>query len=508
MYHSPAINPPTLEELKSVAAKQHLNIDDEDLKAYRADVIAFLKVYDRLKALQAPGLPVKYPSCPGYAPAQKDNPYNAWSRITETKGAVTGKLAGRTVAVKENVAIAGVPMTVSSQFMSGCISPYHATVVSRLLEAGAFIRGKATSENMCYSGSSFSSFPAPVPNPHDRERSAGGSSSGSAVLIASGEVDLAIGTDTGGSIRLPACWSGIVGFKPTFGLVPQTGVFPFERSLDHVGPMTRTVKDCALMLEVIAGYDGGLDPTQPENVTVPEYSQLLTGKISGIRIALIKEGFDGSEPDVAETVRNAAKSLESLGATVEEISFPAHANVLAASYALLFEGGASTFLNGGISSHSPRGYQDTVTHDFVFNASKSKADELPITMKRVLLGAAFIKEKFGNHFYGTATNVVRSIVAEYDGLFEKFNVLVMPTIKFKAPKLPKAGASVAEILEADTEMSANTLPFNATRHPALSINAGFSEGLPVGMTIVGNHFDDSTVLNVAFAYETIRDAKQ
>lgn len=368
-----------------------MNIDDEELEQYTEHVNKYIQAYNSIDLLPEPGLPVKYLSSPGYLPSQKDNPYNAWVRITDTKGSPTGKLSGKTVAVKDNVAVAGVPMTISSQFMSGYVPPYHATVVSRLLEAGAFLKGKVAAESMCFSGSSFTSHPVPVLNPHDKERSAGGSSSGSAVIVAVGDVDMAIGTDTGGSIRLPASWCGIVGLKPTHGLVPHTGIFPLDRFMDHNGPMTRTVKDCALMLEVIAGYDNGLDPAQPVNLTVPNYSELLSGNISGKRVALIKEGFDGSEPDVAETVVKAAKSLESLGATVEEISFPAHIDIGDPAIVLLCEGSYDAFVNGGLTPLNSRGYKDTFAHDFHFNARKAKADQLPFSKKNLILGTAFVR---------------------------------------------------------------------------------------------------------------------
>lgn len=485
-----------------------MNIEDEELEQYTEHVNKYIQAYNSIDLLPEPGLPVKYLSSPGYLPSQKDNPYNAWVRITDTKGSPTGKLSGKTVAVKDNVAVAGVPMTISSQFMSGYVPPYHATVVSRLLEAGAFLKGKVAAESMCFSGSSFTSHPVPVLNPHDKERSAGGSSSGSAVIVAVGDVDLAIGTDTGGSIRLPASWCGIVGLKPTHGLVPHTGIFPLDRFMDHNGPMARTVKDCALMLEVIAGYDNGLDPAQPVNLTVPNYSELLSGNISGKRVALIKEGFDGSEPDVAETVVKAAKSLESLGATVEEISFPAHIDIGDPAIVLLCEGSYDAFVNGGLTPLNSRGYKDTFAHDFHFNARKAKADQLPFSKKNLILGTAFVREKFGCHFYSKAVNIIRSFVAEYDRLFEKYDALVMPTIKFKAPKLPKAETPVGDLLNQHLTMAKNTEPYNATGHPALSINAGFSEGLPVGMMIVGRHFEDATVLNVAHAFENIRDAKK
>ena len=238
-------------------------------------------------------LPVKYPRDAGWPPDPEENRFNAWAWRCSIRGAKEGKLANRSVAFKDNICVAGIPLRNGSSVLAGFIPNEDATVVTRILDAGGEIVGKAVCENFCFSGGSHTSDGNPVLNPANPEYCAGGSSTGSGALVVAESVDMAPGGDQGGSIRIPASWCGIVGLKPTYGLVPYTGIFPIEGTLDHTGPMTRTVADAALLLEVIAGPDG-LDPRQsniPE--TRPSYSDALTGDVRELRIAVVKEGSLG-----------------------------------------------------------------------------------------------------------------------------------------------------------------------------------------------------------------------
>src|SRR5437763_9580848 len=226
-----------------------------------------------------------------------------------------GPLAGRRVAVKDNIALAGLPMMNGSQTVAGFVPRRDATVVTRLLDAGATIAGKAVCEDLCFSGGSHTSRTGPVRNPWDRSRTAGGSSSGSAALVASGGADLALGGDQGGSIRIPSAFCGTVGHKPTHGLVPYTGAFPIENTLDHLGPITRTVRDAALMLGVLAGPDG-LDPRQRAGRAAQDYLAGLDGGLAGITVGVLEEGFGHpglSLPESDETVRAAIGVLAAAG---------------------------------------------------------------------------------------------------------------------------------------------------------------------------------------------------
>src|SRR2546430_954769 len=272
-----AVRRPTLDQLRSVAEDRGMHIGDAELKSYDALLQANYAAYDAVDAMPDYVPAVKYPRTPGYRPEGEENKYNAWYVKTEIKGAPSGKLAGKKFAIKDNVCVAGIPMMNGTAVLEGYIPDIDATVVTRILDAGGEIAGKAVCESLCFSGGSHTSDPMPVHNPHKRGYAAGGSSSGSGALVAAGEVDMAIGGDQGGSIRIPASWCGIAGHKPTYGLVPYTGVFPIELTLDHTGPMARTVADVAVFLEAIAGPDG-LDPRQ-RDVRTDKYTEAIKGSV-------------------------------------------------------------------------------------------------------------------------------------------------------------------------------------------------------------------------------------
>jgi amidase len=274
------VRPPDENEVAALAASYGMKRSPEEVTAYTPIVAAFLSSYDAVEELHAGIAPQAPADRPSTRPDDADNPLGAWYVTTEIHGSADGPLAGRTAAVKDNVAVAGVPLMNGSHTVEGFVPREDATVVTRLLEAGATITGKSVCEDLCFSGGSHTSVTGPVRNPWDPSRTTGGSSSGSAALVASGEVDLAVGGDQGGSIRMPAAFSGIVGHKPTHGLVPYTGAFPIELTLDHLGPMTRTVADAALMLDVLAGRDGH-DPRQPADVVPEQYAAALGGDVSG-----------------------------------------------------------------------------------------------------------------------------------------------------------------------------------------------------------------------------------
>ncbi|CAH1265689.1 QRSL1 [Branchiostoma lanceolatum] len=487
-YSAPAVRTPSLQQLARAAARFNLELEQAELQEFQNVMKGTLASYQRVDQLVEPLPPVKWPRTPGWRPEPEDNPHNAWYWRTEITGAPSGKLQGKTVAIKDNVAVAGVPLMDGSRVLEGYIPEFDATIVTRILDAGGVIKGKSVCEDLCLSGNSFTSATGPVLNAHDNTRSSAGSSTGSATLLALKEVDLAIGGDQGGSIRLPAAWSGVVGHKPTHGLVPYTGCVPMETTIDHIGPMARTVADTALMLEVLAGYDGGLDPRQPPNLTVPEYTSQLTGDLSGTRVGLLKEGFgqELSEADVDDLLREAAHRLTSAGATVEEVSVPLH-----------YPDGVGV---GG------KGFYPTSMMDAFARGYKSRANDMSATAKLLALLGEYLNENYGNRYYGKGQNLGLTLTKAYNEALDKFDVLIMPTIPYKQLKLPDEDVSISEMCRMALTQIHNTCPFNVTGHPGLSINAGFSQGLPVGMMIMGRHFDDATVLKVAHAFENIRDS--
>src|SRR6266496_2878280 len=256
-----AVRRPDAADLARIAHQFHFTIPDERMPVVQALVEGFLAPYDRLDAIEEPKRAPRAPRDGGAPPRAADNPLGAWAWRVRIEGAGEGPLAGATIAIKDNVAVAGVPMRNGTVLLDGYTPDEDATVVERVLDAGATVVGKSVCESLCFSGGSHTADSGPVRNPYDPGRSTGGSSTGSAALVAAGEVDLAIGGDQGGSVRIPSSWCGIYGLKPTYGLVPYTGVFPIELTLDHTGPMARTAADVALLLEAIAGSDG-LDPRQ------------------------------------------------------------------------------------------------------------------------------------------------------------------------------------------------------------------------------------------------------
>jgi amidase len=329
---------PTIEQLRAVAEDLGMSMSDADLASYLAILQPNFAAYDAVNAMPDYLPTVKYPRTPGYRPEGEENKYNAWYVKTTVKGAPTGKLAGKKVVLKDNVCLAGVPMMNGASTLEGYTPDIDATIVTRILDAGGTIVGKAHCEYYCFSGGSHTGAAGPVHNPRKHGYSAGGSSSGSAALLVAGEVDMAIGGDQGGSIRMPSAYCGVYGMKPTHGLVPYTGIMPIEITLDHTGPMTNNVADNALLLEVLAGEDG-LDPRQ-YNVKTEAYTKALGGDAKGLKIGIVKEGFGhaNSERDVDAKVKQAANALRDLGATVSEVSVPMHAAGLAIWSPIALEG--------------------------------------------------------------------------------------------------------------------------------------------------------------------------
>jgi amidase len=375
---------PTPSELVAVAKQLGMTLSDGDVAFFLETMAGSVAAYGLLDGMADNLPPVKYPRAPGYRPEGQENPYNAWYYKTEVKGAPSGKLAGKRVALKDNVCLAGVPMMNGASTLEGYVPDVDATIVTRILDAGGTIAGKVHCEYFCFSGGSHTGAAGPVHNPRKMGYSAGGSSSGSAVVVAAGEVPMAIGGDQGGSIRIPAAYCGIYGLKPTHGLVPYTGVMPIELTLDHTGPMTATVTDNALLLEVLAGPDG-LDPRQI-GVTVAAYTEALTGSAAGMKIAVVKEGFGhpGSESVVDQLVRRGAERFKQLGCTVEEVAIPLHLLGPAIWTPIAVEGATWQMMNGNGYGFNWKGLYVTSLIDAHANW-RSRADELSDTLKATIL---------------------------------------------------------------------------------------------------------------------------
>ncbi len=496
---------PTLAQLDDVARSLGISLAPDEVKLYHALLQPNFDAYDAVDAMADDWPAVKYPRTPGHRPEGEDNRYGAWYCKSTIQGAPQGKLAGKTVAIKDNVCVAGVPMMNGASTFEGYMPPLDATIVTRLLDAGATILGKAVCEYLCFSGGSHTSSSGPVHNPRKRGYSAGGSSSGSAALVAAGEVDLAIGGDQGGSIRIPSAYCGTYGMKPTHGLVPYTGIMPIESTLDHAGPISANVADNALMLEVLAGPDG-LDPRQRLAFEPVAYSKRLAEGAAGLKIGVVREGFGlaNSEADVDAKVRAAAQRLGKLGAAVDEISIPLHAAGLAIWLPIAAEGGTQQMMKGNSHGFNWRGLYVTSMVDH-HAGWRARADELSDTLKITMILGEYFIQHYRGRYYAKAQNLSRKLAAAYDDALARYDLLLMPTLPLKATKLPPPGAPTADIIARAFEMIANTAPFDATGHPAMSLPCGMSDGLPIGLMLVGRHFDEATIYRAAFAFEQAQD---
>ena len=392
--------------------------------------------------------------------------------------------------------------------LEGYIPDIDATLVTRILDAGGEIAGKAECESLCFSGGSHTNENGPILNPYNHEHTTGGSSAGSAALVATGEVDMAIGGDQGGSIRIPSSWCGTYGLKPTHGLVPYTGAFPIEATIDHVGPITNSSSDCALLLEVIAGKDG-LDPRQYD-VKTEKYTKALTGDISDLKIGIVDEGFnwDNSETAVSESVRAAGEQFASLGASVSAVSIPWHLDGQHVWAGIANEGATMLMVKGNSMGTNWKGHYTTSLLDSFARGRITRANDLSETTKMVILTGQYMQDRYHGRFYAKAQNLARSLKAAYDAAFEDYDLLLMPTLPMVATKIPAADCSREEYVARALDMLTNTSPFDVTGHPAMNVPCGMSNGLPIGMMLVGRDYAESTILRAADAFEQSGDWKK
>jgi amidase len=499
------IEPPSDADLARIAEHYGLRLTGDDQASFRALASTLLASYEEVERLHSQQLPDP-PARSYQRPPAGDNELGAWYVTTEIATTGTGPLAGRRVAVKDNIAVAGVPMMNGSATIEGYVPRRDATVVTRLLDAGAIIAGKSVCEDLCFSGGSHTSRTGPVRNPWDRTRTAGGSSSGSAALVASGGADLALGGDQGGSVRIPSSFCGTVGHKPTHGLVPYTGAFPIENTLDHLGPITRTVRDAALMLGVLAGPDG-LDPRQPALPpgAAGDYLAGLDAGVAGMRIGVVTEGFGFpglSQPESDAVVREAIGVLAAAGAEVSDVSIPWHRDLLHVWNVIATDGVVTQMIDGnGFGMNWPGRYDPELMAHYA-RGRREHAAELPETVKVAALAGRYAIDRYHGTYYAMARNLALAATAAYEEALTRADVLVMPTLPIVASKIPPPGVPREESIARSTEMIVNTAPFDVTGHPATSVPAGLAGGLPAGLMIVGPRAGDVTCLRAAQAFET------
>lgn len=492
---------PSLESLEQVARNLGMRLNDSDLRAYAEILEATFDDYEVVDAMVDQPPVVRYPRAPGVRPEPADNPLNAWYVRSVIDGQPGGPLKGKRVVLKDNICLAGVPMMNGASTLRGYVPDVDATVITRILDAGGQIVGKAHCEYFCFSGSSHTNAAGPVRNPHNHAHSAGGSSSGCAALVGVGEAEMAIGTDQGGSVRIPAAYSGIYGMKPTHGLIPYTGIMSVEMTLDHAGIMTTTVQDNALLLDVIAGADG-LDPRQMSApADRPSYLAGLGESVNNLRVGVVRQGFgwQNSEPDVDLAVQAAAGHLAALGLHVAQIDVPMHRHGHAIWTPIAVEGTTQQMLGYNHGSNWKGLYVTGLMQ--AQRHWRDHADDFPHDVKTCLLAGEYFYSRYGGQYYGKAQNLARRLRQAYDDALAQVDVLLMPTVPLKAPRLLPDDASAAQFVSRALEMNANTAPFDVTGHPAISVPCAMRDGLPVGMMLVARHDDEATLYRIAHAFE-------
>lgn len=411
-----------------------------------------------------------------------------------SNGEKVGSLAGIPIGVKDNIVTKGVKTTCGSKMLENFVPPYNATVVDNLKREGAIIVGKTNMDEFAMGSSTETSYFKKTRNPHDLSRVPGGSSGGSAAAVASREVPLAIGSETGGSVREPASFCGIVGLKPTYGLVSRYGLVAFASSLDQVGPFGRDVEDCALLLSAIAGHDLK-DSTSIDNGKV-DYTKNISKDIKGMKIALPKEYFgEGIDNRIKEKVLNAAKQLENQGASIEEISLPYTEYALACYYIIATSEASSNLarFDGVRYGYRAKGYS-SLDELYINTRSEGFGEEVK---RRIMLGTYALSSGYYDAYYKKAQKVRTLLKQDFDKAFEKYDVILSPT----APILPfKLGEKIDDPV-AMYMSDILTVSINLAGVCALSIPCGTVEGLPVGLQLIGDRFKEEKILNVAYAYE-------
>lgn len=405
-----------------------------------------------------------------------------------------GLLYGLPVGLKDNISTEQLKTTCASQYLDHYMPIFNATVYEKLNDANAITVGKLNMDEFAMGGSTENSSYFPTRNPWNLEHVPGGSSGGSAAAVAAEQVYFALGSDTGGSIRQPAAFCGVVGLKPTYGRVSRYGVVAFASSLDQVGPITRNVEDAAYVLQTIAGYDS-MDTTSV-NTDVGDYASALTGDIKGLKIGVPKQYLgEGINPGVKARIMDALHVLESLGATCEEVSLP-HTEYALAAYYILASSEASSNLSRfdgiryGTRSDNAKDLLDIYTK----SRSEGFGDEIK---RRIMLGTYALSSGYYDAYYVKAQKVRTLVKQDFDQVFSKYDVLVGPTTPAPAFKL---GTHVNDPLT----MYLNdiySIPVSMAGNPAISVPCGLEDGLPVGMQVIGKAFDESTILRVAHAFE-------
>jgi aspartyl-tRNA(Asn)/glutamyl-tRNA(Gln) amidotransferase subunit A len=416
----------------------------------------------------------------------------------ELSGAGEGPLAGRTVAVKDNISTEGVETTCGSRMLEGYVPPYDATVVERLREAGATVVGKTNMDEFGMGTTTETSAYGPTRNPADPERVPGGSSGGSAAAVAAGEADLALGSDTGGSIRCPAAFCGVAGIKPTYGLVSRYGLVAYANSLEQIGPLAPTVEEAAELLDVLAGPDERDATTRFDTregghpAAGAEYAAAADGDVAGMTVGVVTDLIEGADERVVDTFYEALEELEARGAELTEVSLPSLETAVQAYYVIAMSEASSNLARFDGVRYGTAGGDGNWNESFAAAREAGFGEEVK---RRILLGTFALSAGYQEKYYEKAQDARAWVKRDFDDALGRADVLASPTM----PVLP---FELGEGLEDPMRMylaDANTVPVNLANLPAVSVPAGEADGLPVGLQLIGPAFGEEAAIRAASA---------
>ncbi|MCL2766564.1 MAG: Asp-tRNA(Asn)/Glu-tRNA(Gln) amidotransferase subunit GatA [Peptococcaceae bacterium] len=414
------------------------------------------------------------------------------------RGETIAPLAGIPIALKDNICLKGVPTTAGSRMLENFVPPYDATVIEKLAAVGAAFVGKTNMDEFAMGSSTENSAFGVTRNPWNVERVPGGTSGGSAAAVSAGEAVCALGSDTGGSIRQPAAFCGVVGLKPTYGAVSRYGAVAFASSLDQIGPIARNVTDCAVLFNAICGQD----PRDSTSANYPaiDIADTLSGGVGGLKIGVPEEYMAaGIDPGVREAVESAMKLFESLGAAVEYTRLPHNQYAISTFYIIAPAEASSNLARFDGVRYGYRAADATDVYD-MFSKSRSQAFG-PEVKRRIMLGTYALSAGYYDAYYLKALKVRTLIKQDFDRAFEKYDMLLSPTAPSPAFRIGEKTGDPLQMYLLDT----CTLAVNLAGVPAMSLPCGFVDGLPVGLQLIGNYFDEKTLLRAAYAFERNTD---
>lgn len=422
------------------------------------------------------------------------------AEAADARGYADGNvLNGIPMGIKDNIVTDGLTTTAASRMLEDFVPIYDATVVTKLKEAGTVNVGKLNMDEFAMGGSTETSYFKKTKNAWDLNKVPGGSSGGSAAAVASGQILGSLGTDTGGSIRQPAAFNGIVGMKPTYGRVSRYGLIAFSSSLDQIGPFTRTVTDNAILLEAISGHDKR-DSTSAK-IEVPKFSANLNGNVAGMKVALPKEYFqEGVSAEIQDAVRKAAAQFEEMGAIIEEVSLPTLSYGIPAYYIIASSEASSNLQRFDGVRYGYRA-DDVKTLDDLYVKSRSEGFGMEVK-RRIMLGTFSLSSGYYDAFFKKAGQIRTLIKRDFERIFQEYDFILGPTTTTTAYDLGTKSDNPIEMYMSDLL----TVTINLAGVPAISVPGGFSEdGLPIGIQLIGNHFEEEKLYQAAFAFEQAND---